>query len=238
MPLAEGRGVRVEGDPADAPAWVSADCGRLRQALAHLVSAPSTLARDGAVRFQLGVREDRVTLLIEDEDSVCCRAPISASVWRARSSAPRRHALHANRRRSAPRSTSSWHGSRAVTPDRSDATASCSTSGSFASSPTSATQAHLPARSSRASPPTRAVPAAHAGACVGDAASLAREAHRLKGNGGTVGAVISPTSAWRSARGAPRVCTGMEPRIEQALDVLDATRVGSGILSGTIAAPA
>jgi hypothetical protein len=30
----------------------------------------------------------------------------------------------------------------------------------------------------------------------------------------------------------------MEPRIEQALDVLDATRVGSGILSGTIAAPA
>jgi len=66
--LAEERGVRVEGDPADAPAWVSADCGRLRQALAHLVvSAIERSPRDGAVRFQLGVREDRVTLLIEDE---------------------------------------------------------------------------------------------------------------------------------------------------------------------------
>jgi PAS domain S-box-containing protein len=66
--LAEERGVRVDGEPAVAPVWVSADADRLRQALVHLVvSAIERSPRDGALRLQLGVREDRVTLLIEDE---------------------------------------------------------------------------------------------------------------------------------------------------------------------------
>jgi HPt (histidine-containing phosphotransfer) domain-containing protein len=80
----------------------------------------------------------------------------------------------------------------------------------------------------------------HGHARTGDAASLAREAHRLKGSSGTVGAIRLAGECLeieRSARAG--VCTGMEPKIEQALDVLDATRVGlAAFFRGTIAAPA
>lgn len=66
--LAEEHGVRLEGDPAAEPVWVNADAERLRHALAHLVaSAVERSPRGSALRFQLGTREDRVTLLIEDE---------------------------------------------------------------------------------------------------------------------------------------------------------------------------
>lgn len=74
----------------------------------------------------------------------------------------------------------------------------------------------------------------------GDAASLAREAHRLKGSSGTVGAVLLADQCReieRSARAG--LCTGMEPKIEQAHDALDATRVGLvAFFRGTIAAAA
>ncbi len=77
-------------------------------------------------------------------------------------------------------------------------------------------------------------------ALCGDSASLAREAHRLKGSSGTVGAVLLAAACLeieRSARAG--VCTGMEPRLEQARDVLDATRVGLvAFFRGTIAAAA
>lgn len=73
---------------------------------------------------------------------------------------------------------------------------------------------------------------------AGDAASLAREAHRLKGSSGTVGAILLAGECLeieRSARAG--ICTGMEPRLEQARDVLDATRVGLvAYFRGTIAA--
>jgi HPt (histidine-containing phosphotransfer) domain-containing protein len=61
----------------------------------------------------------------------------------------------------------------------------------------------------------------------GDSASLAREAHRLKGSSGTVGAIRFAGECReieRSARAG--VCTGMGTRIEQARSVLDATRSG------------
>jgi HPt (histidine-containing phosphotransfer) domain-containing protein len=75
---------------------------------------------------------------------------------------------------------------------------------------------------------------------IGDAASLAREAHRLKGSSGTVGAIRLADECLEIERAARAgICTGMEPRIEQALDVLDATRVGlAAFFRGTIAAPA
>jgi len=80
----------------------------------------------------------------------------------------------------------------------------------------------------------------HGYARSGDATSLAREAHRLKGSSGTVGAIRLAGECLeieRSARAG--VCTGMEPKIAQALDVLDATRVGlAAFFRGTIAAPA
>jgi len=65
--LAEARGVRLEvGAPA--PVWVAADAGRLKQALSHLLVSAIDRAPDRSlVRCQAGVREDRVTLLIEDE---------------------------------------------------------------------------------------------------------------------------------------------------------------------------
>ena len=65
--LAESRGVSLEC--ADAGAIrVSADACRLKQAISHLVvSAIERAPRGSAVRCQVGVREDRVTLLIEDE---------------------------------------------------------------------------------------------------------------------------------------------------------------------------
>ena len=65
--LAESRGVRLESGRT-APAWVSADAARLRQAIAHLlVSAIERAPQDSTVSCQVGEREDRVTLLIEDE---------------------------------------------------------------------------------------------------------------------------------------------------------------------------
>jgi len=74
----------------------------------------------------------------------------------------------------------------------------------------------------------------------GDAASLAREAHRLKGSSGTVGAILLAAECLeieRSARAG--ACTGMEPRIEHARDVLDATRVGLvALFRGNMAAAA
>ena len=74
----------------------------------------------------------------------------------------------------------------------------------------------------------------------GDTASLASEAHRLKGSSGTVGAILLAGACQeieRSARAG--ICTGMELRLEQARDALDATRVGLvAYFRGTIAAAA
>jgi PAS domain S-box-containing protein len=65
--LAEARNVRLEG-AATAPVWVSADASRLRQAISHLLASAIERAPHGsAVRCQVGEREERVTLLIEDE---------------------------------------------------------------------------------------------------------------------------------------------------------------------------
>jgi len=74
----------------------------------------------------------------------------------------------------------------------------------------------------------------------GDTASLASEAHRLKGSSGTVGAILLAGACQeieRSARAG--ICTGMELRLEQARDALDATRVGLiAYFRGTIPAAA
>jgi len=80
----------------------------------------------------------------------------------------------------------------------------------------------------------------HGHARTGDATALAREAHRLKGSSGTVGAIRLAGECLEIERAARAgTCTGMEPRIEQALDVLDATRVGlAAFFRGTIAAAA
>jgi len=74
----------------------------------------------------------------------------------------------------------------------------------------------------------------------GDAAALAREAHRLKGSSGTVGA-LRLASECRPIETSARAgeCAGMEPKIEQARDVLDATRVDLvAYFRGTIASAA
>ena len=74
----------------------------------------------------------------------------------------------------------------------------------------------------------------------GDTAALASEAHRLKGSSGTVGALLLAAECREIERTARAgLCTGMEPRIEHAHDVLDATRVGlAAYFRGTIAAAA
>jgi signal transduction histidine kinase len=65
--LAEARDVRLESADAGR-VWVSADATRLRQAIAHLLASAIERAPQGsAVRCQIGERENRVTLLIEDE---------------------------------------------------------------------------------------------------------------------------------------------------------------------------
>jgi len=65
--LAEELGVQLDTG-GSAPAWVSADAARLRQAMSHLVrGALERAPRGSAVRCQVGLREDRATLLIEDE---------------------------------------------------------------------------------------------------------------------------------------------------------------------------
>lgn len=66
-PLADARSVRLESR-GSGPVWVSADAGRLKQAISHLVVGAIDRAPDGsAVRCQVALREERVTLLIEDE---------------------------------------------------------------------------------------------------------------------------------------------------------------------------
>ena len=74
----------------------------------------------------------------------------------------------------------------------------------------------------------------------GDSAALAREAHRLRGSSGTVGAVRLAGECLaieRSARAGS--CGALESSIERALDVLDATRNGmTEFFRGTIAGAA
>jgi HPt (histidine-containing phosphotransfer) domain-containing protein len=74
----------------------------------------------------------------------------------------------------------------------------------------------------------------------GDTAALASEAHRLKGSSGTVGAMLLAGECREIERFARAgICTGIEPRLEQARDALDATRVGLvAYFRGTIAAAA
>lgn len=67
-------------------------------------------------------------------------------------------------------------------------------------------------------------------AWLGDAGALAREAHRLKGSSGSVGATRLQAECLaleRCAReGNLGELVGLEERIEHALDVLQATREG------------
>ena len=74
----------------------------------------------------------------------------------------------------------------------------------------------------------------------GDTAALAREAHRLKGSSGTVGAILLAAECREMEHAAQAgTCTGMEPRIENIHDILDATRVGfAAYFRGTIASAA
>jgi HPt (histidine-containing phosphotransfer) domain-containing protein len=74
----------------------------------------------------------------------------------------------------------------------------------------------------------------------GDAESLAREAHRLKGSSATVGATLLAAACLDIERAARAgACAGVEPDIERARDVLDATRVDLvAFFRGTIAAAA
>ena len=60
---------------------------------------------------------------------------------------------------------------------------------------------------------------------AGDAVALAREAHRLKGSSGTVGAIQLAGECFaieHQARAGS--CTGLDSRIDHARQVLDATR--------------
>lgn len=62
---------------------------------------------------------------------------------------------------------------------------------------------------------------------AGDAASLAREAHRLKGSSATVGAIRLAVVCLGIERLAKSgICHGLEARIDAALEILDATRAG------------
>ena len=74
----------------------------------------------------------------------------------------------------------------------------------------------------------------------GDTTSLAREAHRLKGSSGTVGAILLAAECREIEHAAlAGTCTGMEPRIENIHDILDATRIGFvAYFRGTIASAA
>ena len=70
-----------------------------------------------------------------------------------------------------------------------------------------------------------------------DAPSLAREAHRLKGSSATVGAIRLAAACLAIERSAKNgVCYGLEPQMDGALAILDATRSGlSQFFRGTIA---
>jgi HPt (histidine-containing phosphotransfer) domain-containing protein len=72
---------------------------------------------------------------------------------------------------------------------------------------------------------------------AGDSAALAREAHRLKGSSGTVGAT-QLAGECRAIEHTARAgsCAGLDSSIEQARQVLDATRVRiAEFFRGTIA---
>lgn len=62
-------------------------------------------------------------------------------------------------------------------------------------------------------------------ALAGDAPLLAREAHRLRGSSGTVGAVALAGECLEMERRARAgSCAGIEARVEQALTLLEITR--------------
>ena len=82
--LAEERGVRVEV-PESSAAHVESDPQRLVRAISHLLSnAIERSPRGGLVRVQLGAREGRVTLLVEDEGpEVLTSADLGISIAKA-----------------------------------------------------------------------------------------------------------------------------------------------------------
>ena len=73
--------------------------------------------------------------------------------------------------------------------------------------------------------------------CAGDAASLAREAHRLKGSSATVGAIRLAAACFAIELSAKSgICDGLGARVDAALEILDATRVAlAQFFRGTIA---
>jgi HPt (histidine-containing phosphotransfer) domain-containing protein len=75
---------------------------------------------------------------------------------------------------------------------------------------------------------------------AGDSVSLAREAHRLKGSSGTVGARLLAGECLEIERAARAgVCFVTPPMIAHACATLDATRCGlAAYFDGTIAAAA
>ena len=83
--LATERALVVETGLAHGATGVCADPERLRHALSHvLVSAIERSPRGAAVRVQVGVREDKVTLLVEDEgEAAIPSADLGLSVARA-----------------------------------------------------------------------------------------------------------------------------------------------------------
>ena len=75
-------------------------------------------------------------------------------------------------------------------------------------------------------------------ALMNDAPSLAREAHRLKGSSATMGAIRLAAACFAMERSAKSgICHGLEPQVDSALAILDATRSGlTQFFRGTIAA--
>ena len=82
---ADGRSIVVETALSGASAHVCADELRLKQALAHIVSGAIERApSDSTVRLQVGVRADRVTVLVEDcGEAALPRNDLGFSVARA-----------------------------------------------------------------------------------------------------------------------------------------------------------
>lgn len=81
---AHERSILIETALSDGSAHVCADAQRLRQALTHIVSGAIERApRDSTVRVQVGVRGDRVTLLVEDREATLPRNDLGFSVARA-----------------------------------------------------------------------------------------------------------------------------------------------------------
>jgi len=71
----------------------------------------------------------------------------------------------------------------------------------------------------------------------GDSTALAREAHRLKGSSGTLGAVrLAGACLEIERRARAGSCSDVESRVDDALALLDATRGGiAAFFRGTIA---